>query len=155
MRGRGIGGPGTEQQVDRIDPSTNRVLETIAPAAPCCGRLVFGRGAVWQEDTAGGTTVRIDPARNEVVATIEVGGTDLAVGEGRVWVLDAIAGTLRPINPRTNAAGRPIPLSGSPTAIAAGEGPSGSSMRPASWRRSPSPATQESRPCRWARTLAT
>jgi serine/threonine-protein kinase len=113
---------GTEQRVERIDPGTNQVIETIAPTAPCCGKLVFGHGSVWLEDSAGGTTVRIDPARNEVVATIEVGGTDLAVGEGRVWVLDAIAGTLRPINPRTNAAGRHIPLSGSPTAIAAGEG---------------------------------
>ena len=43
---------------------------------------------MWVANGAGGTLSRIDPATNEVVATVDVGNrpSGVAVGNGDVWV---------------------------------------------------------------------
>jgi YVTN family beta-propeller protein len=50
--------------------------------------LAVGEGAVWVTNTDAGTVSRIDPATNEVVKTIEVGGapSGIVVAGGVVWV---------------------------------------------------------------------
>jgi YVTN family beta-propeller protein len=49
-------------------------------------RLAAGQGAVWSLNRGDGSVSRIDPNRNQVVATIQVGipgaGGDIPVGEG-------------------------------------------------------------------------
>lgn len=68
--------------------------------------VAVGRGVVWVADTAGDTVVRIDPATNRAVATVELGGTpgDLAVAQdGALWVAIPELGMVQRIDPVTNA----------------------------------------------------
>ena len=106
--------------LSRIDPRTNRVIARIA-VAPFSFAAVFGFGSVWISNTgapnaggpgapasAGTTTAgsvqRIDPATNQVVATIPVGPTPrfLAAGERGVWTLNQGDGTVSRVDPKTN-----------------------------------------------------
>ena len=113
--------------LSRIDPRTNRVIARIA-VAPQSFAAVFGFGSVWISNTgapnagapsagapsagapsAAGTTTagsvqRIDPATNQVVATIPVGPTPrfLAAGERGVWTLNQGDGTVSRVDPKTN-----------------------------------------------------
>ena len=50
--------------------------------------MAVGERAVWVANAKDGTVSRIDPATNQVTATVRVGGSprDVAVGSGRVWV---------------------------------------------------------------------
>jgi YVTN family beta-propeller protein len=50
--------------------------------------VATGFGSVWVTNYDDGTVSRVDPATNEVVATIEVGRhpDHIAAGEGGVWV---------------------------------------------------------------------
>lgn len=106
--------------LSRIDPRTNRVIAQIA-VAPNSFAAVFGFRSVWISNTgapnvgapnaAGSTTAgngsvqRIDPATNQVVATISVGPTPrfLAAGERGVWTLNQGDGTVSRVDPKTNA----------------------------------------------------
>jgi hypothetical protein len=81
-------GPGTDGEVARID-RTGRVTTVIqATGRSASSRVAFGFDAVWVLNPMQGTLTRIDPAADEVVATIDVGkrATALATGEGSVWV---------------------------------------------------------------------
>jgi virginiamycin B lyase len=105
-----------DDTVTRIDPGTLQVVATIELELPfavcesCPGPrdflpfdLVVGEGAVWV-DTARGVVARIDPATNEVAATITVPGDstgELAVGGGSVWVTEDVLGLYR-VDPATN-----------------------------------------------------
>jgi YVTN family beta-propeller protein len=75
--------------VQRIDPSTNRVVTTI-PVGPIPRFLAAGEGGVWTLNQGDGSVSRIDPSSNTVVATIAAGvdgtGGDIATGAGAVWV---------------------------------------------------------------------
>jgi hypothetical protein len=89
--------------VQRVDPSTGRVVATIR--IRCCVVMAFGLGTLWlagEEEptiTAGGNEpakpkpaklYRIDPGNNRVlgrpVPLPGIAPTALAVGEGAVWV---------------------------------------------------------------------
>ena len=80
------------------------------PVAANSFTAAFGFGAVWVTNTgaprttAPGSVQRIDPATNQVVATIPVGPVPrfLAAGEGAVWTLNQGDGTVSRINPATN-----------------------------------------------------
>jgi hypothetical protein len=69
----------------RLDPLTGRVVADIALPGCCSQDLAVGGGAVWVG--MDGFVVRIDPARNEVVAQIRMDGAlYLAAGDDAVWV---------------------------------------------------------------------
>jgi streptogramin lyase len=74
-------------QLLRVDPATGEELAAI-DVAPESVFLAFGEGGVWTMGSTG-DVVRVDPARNSVVATIPTGGPvdhgDVAVGGGYVW----------------------------------------------------------------------
>jgi DNA-binding beta-propeller fold protein YncE len=78
-----------EDAVTRVDVAPGTWLVTVTSialeATPV--EVAFGEGALWTAN-ADGTVSRIDPERNEVVATIQVGprAVGVAVGEGAVWV---------------------------------------------------------------------
>jgi streptogramin lyase len=78
---------GTDGEVARID-RTGRVTTLIQATGRGATRVAFGFDAVWVLNPMQGTLTRIDPAADEVVATIDIGkgATALAVGEGSVWV---------------------------------------------------------------------
>ena len=67
------------------DPDQEAVARTYNVDGRPLG-VTIGEGAVWAA-SAGGTVLRIDPARNLVVP-VEVGGTPRApaVGAGMVWI---------------------------------------------------------------------
>ena len=102
-------------RVARIDPGTNEVLAMIrTPGTGDYSAVAVGEGGVWVTASRG-LVYRIDPARNSVAATIEIGEypQDIAVGGGWVWVTRAAAGPgdLVRIDPRTDrVAGAPINL---------------------------------------------
>jgi streptogramin lyase len=85
-------GPAPKRQpgdvVLRIDPRTNRVVDTI-PVDPPSG-LAFGHGSVWATSAGYGTVSRIDPQISRVVAKIKigrgVGGIAADESSGAVWI---------------------------------------------------------------------
>ena len=63
----------------------------------------MGEGAVWAMSDATSTLLRIDPARNAVVARIHVSPGDVAAaGEGAVWLSHPQENTVSRIDPATN-----------------------------------------------------
>ena len=99
--------PGANK-LSRVDPKTNRLVEEIPVRAnaPDGGaqNVAAGEGAVWVA-SADGRLLEVDPATNEVVATVPLGdySSDLAVTGGSVWVSGQNrSGTwLKRVNPRT------------------------------------------------------
>jgi DNA-binding beta-propeller fold protein YncE len=59
-----------------------------------------------------GTVARIDPRRNGVVQTINVGNGPSAVAAGAsgIWVANSLDGTVTRINPGTNTVANTIPI---------------------------------------------
>jgi DNA-binding beta-propeller fold protein YncE len=122
--------PGAAKVVLRIDPQTNRVVETIPVDTP--SGLDFGHGSVWVTSAGHGTLSRIDPESGKVVAKIEVGkgAVDIATdeGSGAVWVADWLKnGKLTRVDPETNRVVAQIPIrpgaqEGGASSVAVGEG---------------------------------
>jgi len=69
-----------------------------------CGAAAAGNGAVWLSNPSDNTVSRIDPATNDVVATIPVGPqpVELAVSPGAVWVSNDAGPSVSRIDPATN-----------------------------------------------------
>jgi DNA-binding SARP family transcriptional activator/streptogramin lyase len=88
----------------RINPNTNRIVARLDLIG---GPLAFGFLNVWVS-TLNNRLVRVDLARNKVVAAIRVdsGATDwvneLAIGFGSVWLARADEHTLLRVDPATN-----------------------------------------------------
>jgi serine/threonine protein kinase/streptogramin lyase len=83
----GDGGPSTRStlvplvdSVQRIDPTTNRLVATIPNGPHSFGRLVVARGALWiaRENTV----IRVDPSSGRMTATIPVSAGDVSAGVG-------------------------------------------------------------------------
>ena len=93
--------------VTRIDPATNKVVETIAVGAGPQD-LTFANGALWVGNKHGGSVSRIDPTTNMVVATVKVGlpgpgGPQSTVGGfGDIWVAVSNNNAFVRIDPTTN-----------------------------------------------------
>jgi hypothetical protein len=99
----------------RIDAATNKVASsallpsTIFPRPP---RIAVGEGGVWIVDPRfiEGDVWHVDPARRQVVATIEQAATTVAVGDLAVWL--AGCGGACQVDPATNLVVRRIRLPG-------------------------------------------
>ena len=111
--------------VTRIDASTGDVIATIpiakqAPglsglAVPGAGSIAIGGGAVWATVQNVGTVVRIDPATNEVVASIRAGSyPSVAFADGSLWINRDDDQTLRRIDPATDRSVATIALHAAP-----------------------------------------
>jgi virginiamycin B lyase len=112
-----------------------RVGKVIArvPIPAGSGSFAIGEGAVWAVGGQASTLSRIDPARNAVVARIEVEAHnpcpdfprscgEAASANGAVWVSRPSDNTLWRIDPRTNTVTTTIPVGAQPTAIAVSPG---------------------------------
>ena len=65
--------------------------------------LAVGEGAVWAVNAAGGRLMRIDPARNAIVARIKVGvPAAIAAGDGGVWLANQSFNTVTRVDPATH-----------------------------------------------------
>jgi YVTN family beta-propeller protein len=117
--------------IQRIDPRTNAVVETIprgrigetASGGP--RRIAAGEGAVW---SASETALwRLDPASGRFTGSVSLGHTpqSVAIGHGAIWVA-AYDGTLLRIDPASRKVAKTISLGVHPAvdwdAIAVGEG---------------------------------
>ena len=98
-------------KLSRVDPKTNRVVAEIPVRADAseatdggAQNVAVGEGAVWVA-SVDGRLLEVDPATNEVVATVSLGdySSDLAVTGGSVWVSGQNrSGTwLKRVGPRT------------------------------------------------------
>jgi YVTN family beta-propeller protein len=103
--------------VTPTNPMTRETPTIALPAAPT--RLAVTEDAVWVLTPADQGLVRIDPATNQVVATIEVGRapSGLAVGAGAVWVSRHSDGTVVRIDLATNRVVATIGVGPAPGAL--------------------------------------
>jgi YVTN family beta-propeller protein len=87
------------------------------------GALAIGEGAVWAMSDIRSMLMRIDPARNAVVARISVASPDTAVaGEGAVWLSYPSDDTVVRIDPATNKVTASIHVGPQPQGIAVSPG---------------------------------
>jgi len=94
-----------------------------APAPLGGGALTVGEGAVWAMSNAESTLMRIDPARNVVVARIKVSPPDTAAaGDGAVWLTYPADDTVSRIDPATNRVTASIHVGPRPTGVAVSPG---------------------------------
>jgi YVTN family beta-propeller protein len=78
---------------------------------------VGGLNYVWSSNEASNDVSRIDPKRNEVVGTVDVGSPpgDIAIGTGPVWVALPSEGQVVELDPNTQSvAGEPIEIADGP-----------------------------------------
>jgi len=103
--------------VTPTNPLTRQTPTIALPAPPT--RLAAAEDAVWVLTPADNRVVRIDPATNQVVATIRVGRapSGLAVGAGAVWVSRRSDGAVVRIDPAANRVVATIPVGPAPGAM--------------------------------------
>jgi len=103
--------------VARISPVTNAVQATIPAPYPvvACGGIGVGMSAVWVTScSAGNLMTRIDPASNQVVTTIDLGGLGFlpVLIDDRPWVSvdtgTGDGGFIARIDPATNMIDRVV-----------------------------------------------
>jgi Protein kinase domain len=110
------------EPVERLSPKTLRPVATVDIAARPLFSLAAGLGSVWVPTGDGRGVVRIEPNRNVVEHTYEVGGrsNSVAIGNDAAWATSD-AGTVARIDPETHAVST-IRVGGSPRALALGAG---------------------------------
>ena len=114
-----------DKTVSRIDLKTGKVTatwpQTIGNSE---GGIAVGAGSFWMMADALGSLVRINPATNAVIATIQVppGSFAVAFGGDAVWVTSTEQGVLTRVNPKTNDVDAKIPIGPKPRFLAVGGG---------------------------------
>jgi streptogramin lyase len=86
-----VTGSGSSQILRRYSAQTGKEQATISLPSPSTGMVVVDFGSVWVAGSRDEELYRINPATNEIVATIELHArpVDLASGEESVWVRQA------------------------------------------------------------------
>jgi streptogramin lyase len=107
-------------------PPSGKVLARIPlgqGASPPLGGGAFavGEGAIWAMSDVASTLMRIDPAKNAVVAKVRLDSTpeSVAAGAGAVWLSYPFENVVRRIDPRTNKVTATIHIGPQPEGIAA------------------------------------
>src|SRR5215211_658047 len=113
---------GVTRGVTPTNPLSRQTPTIALPAPPT--RLAAAEDAVWVLTPADNRVVRIDPATNQVVATIGVGRapSGLAVGAGGVWVSRRSDGAVVRIDPATNRVVATIPVGRAQGALTVADG---------------------------------
>jgi YVTN family beta-propeller protein len=102
--------------IERIDPDTNSVLDSISRER--VGQTDFGgaaiaagAGAVWSATYPTKTLWKLDPATGHFTGRVRLGHppAGVAFGEGAVWVVGS-DGTLLRVDPKSETVVRAIPL---------------------------------------------
>lgn len=87
------------------------------------GPLAVGEGAVWAMNQGKEILMRIDPARNAVVARIKLDPpNEAAAGDGAVWLSNPSFNTVTRVDPATNTVTATIPVGAQPEGIAVSPG---------------------------------
>jgi YVTN family beta-propeller protein len=113
-----------ERGVGRWDTATGESLAAIPLDVAEVTELLFAHDSIWITAKEEGVVVRIDPASNEVVATIETGAGahGMAADETGVWVTNYQGNSVSRIDAATNEVVATIDGVGSGVGIAAGGG---------------------------------
>lgn len=111
-------------RVDTETATITAVIETGIAEPRGETNVVAGAGSVWVPSDAAGIISRIDPATNEVVASVEVapGTFFLAFGFGSLWAVSSEKQMLQRIDPSTNSVSGTAELGNQPGFLTAGEG---------------------------------
>jgi len=112
---------GSEPRLVRLAPVTLRRQATVTLSFGLVD-VAVGEGSVWLPDNEERQVWRVDPARNVVETTYQVGGrtSTVAVGAGAVWAPSDDGAVVR-IDPATGGTER-IDVGGAPTGVAVGAG---------------------------------
>lgn len=115
----------------RIDPRSGRADSIPLAEGSHPGHILLAEGSLWVANNGDGQVLRIDPARREIIASIQVAedesidnGISLAAGGGAIWAI-ALFGEqdLCRIDPVSNAVtGQVENLGDGVVAVAYGEG---------------------------------
>lgn len=128
-----------DNTLSRIDPNTNRVLQTLSlnPGSDSTAgpeAIAYGAGSLWVTVTVGddgtgsgqqaGSLLRVDPVSGEQLATIPVGRGAYAVDvtATAVWVPAADDGTITRIDPASNTVVATIPVCIQPLGVVSAYG---------------------------------
>jgi YVTN family beta-propeller protein len=102
---------GEEGSIDRIDPGTNQIVDTIDVGGKGNLDVAVGAGAVWVQNSGEQAIQRIDPKTNRVIATIPVSDpVHLGIGGGSVWTSNYGHGSVTRIDTSTNAVVATVPV---------------------------------------------
>ena len=106
--------------VKRIRPRLGSIVATVPVGGTTARLLAVGEGAVWV--TTNFALLRIDPARNAVVARIPLpfDPRDVAAGAGGVWIANGTGNSVWMLDPQTNRVVDRIPVGLEPFALAVG-----------------------------------
>jgi virginiamycin B lyase len=111
--------------VSRIDPETNKVVQTIVVAKDMCVGLAAGFGGVFAPQCNKKQIARIDAKKNApgdpIPTPLAALAHSFATGVGSVWVIIDENGTIARLDPVTNAAVAEVYTTPGATSIAFGE----------------------------------
>lgn len=104
--------------VKRIDPSLDKVTQTLGLGGASAAALAFGQGRLWVADTNDESLLVFDPVSGRLDRTVQLSlhPTALALGAGVLWVADYGANLVAEIDPHSPS-GPPLAV------IAVGSGP--------------------------------
>jgi virginiamycin B lyase len=93
--------------VQRIDPTTNKVVAKIRLSGEACSGLAFGFGSIWVPVCGKSPTLaRVDVKTNEISAILPFGTAGAEAGitasSDSIWIIQDEKGTLTRIDPRSN-----------------------------------------------------
>lgn len=108
-------------------PSSEHAFATGSFGLRACdapSAVAAGAGAVWAVANDANAIVRVDPARNAVTDTIDVGFSawSLAASDDAVWVSDYANDALVRVDPATRRVAARVPVAAGPTEIATAAG---------------------------------
>lgn len=106
----------------RIDPVTNTPTPVVTDGR--CDGVAVGENAIWVTQTALNQVLQIDPASNQVMATIPVEGgpTEVSARRGAVWVLQYDTGQVARIDIETLSITGTVPVGETPHGLEANVG---------------------------------
>ena len=115
-----------KNSIARIDPKTNKVVDTVEGLNKPCSGLAIGFGSLWVPNCGDQTLARVDLKTAKITATIPAGVADseggLAVTGDSVWLLTDAKSTLTRLDPADNRIVAEVRLPAGCYTVAFGEG---------------------------------
>src|SRR5579871_773791 len=112
--------------VARIDPTTNKVADTITVGKEPCSGLTIGFDSLWVPNCGDQTVSRVDLKTGKITATFPSGIGDseggVAASPDSIWMMTDKKGTLARIDPATNKVVAEIYVARGSYTVAYGEG---------------------------------
>ena len=110
--------------IERIDPATETVSQTIRLGQEFTSAVAYGHGSLWVADTTDQAVIELDPASGTAKRTIslDVRPTSLVVGDRALWVAGHDAGSVSEVDLASGQTVATIHVGDGPAALALGAG---------------------------------